>query len=190
MIPLRIGSRERVKEQGLNLLVKIYDRGVVPDSEIREAGSRIYLKKGAVVQETTFDELFQKQSIDPWISQQLSGSINSNGQDLLAQVLQASIVANVFYDDRLTESSIEQAIEEVNPNQGIIEKGVRIIAKGEVVEGEKFQVLKSLEQRYRSDVWSQANYYWVVLGYSILVSLVFIMLFFVLKEIPTSDLCA
>lgn len=179
---LRIGSRERVKEQGLNLLVKIYDRGVVPDSEIREAGSRIYLKKGAVVQETTFDELFQKQSIDPWIAQQLSGSINSNGQDLLAQVLQASIVANVFYDDRLTESSIEQAIEEVNPNQGIIEKGVRIIAKGEVVEGEKFQILKSLEQRYRSDVWSQANYYWVVLGYSILVSLVFIMLFLFLKK--------
>lgn len=179
---LGIGSRERVKQQGLNLLVKIYDSGVVPDSEIREAGSRIYLKKGAIVQEITFDELFQKQSIDPWISQQLSGSINSSGQDLLAQVLQASIVANVFYDDRLTESSIEQAIEEVNPNQGIIEKGVRIIAKGEVVEGEKFQVLKSLEQRYRSDVWSQANYYWVVLGYSILVSLVFIMLFLFLKK--------
>lgn len=174
--------RERLYEYGDDLMEAIYQMGVVSDNEIREAGSRIYLKRGASVRETTFDELFQKQSLAAWIERQMASSFQDEERSFLGQVVLASAIPNVFYDDELTATSIEQQIQQINPNQGIIEKGVRIIARGEVVEGEKYQILKSLEQRYRSDVWSQANYFWVVLGYTILVSLVFIMLLLFLKK--------
>ena len=174
--------KNRLKDYGAQLLGTVYQTGIVSDAEIREAGSRIYLKRGATVRETTFDELFQKQRLPEWIEARMSGSFDTAQKTFLTQVLMASAIPNVYYDDELTAASIEKQIEEINPNQGIIEKGVRIIARGEVVEGEKYQVLRSLEQRYRSDVWSQANYYWVVLGYTILVSLVFIMLLLFLKK--------
>jgi len=103
-------------------------------------------------------------------------------EPLLQQLLRRTIRANVSYNALLTESSIESEIKDINPNRGIIERGARIIAKGEVVEGDKFQVLNSLKEKYQSEVWSQSNYYWVVLGYSVLVSLVFIMLFLFLKK--------
>jgi len=175
-------QKNRLKIFGSDLLESIYETGIVADGEIREAGSRIYLKRGANVRETTFDDLFQKQSLPDWIDQQAASQFDTEQKAFLNQVLMASAIPNVHYDDRLTSNSVEKQLQDVNPNQGIIEKGVRIIARGEVVEGEKYQVLKSLEQRYKSDVWSQANYYWVVLGYTILVSLVFIMLLLFLKK--------
>jgi cyclic-di-AMP phosphodiesterase PgpH len=78
--------------------------------------------------------------------------------------------------------SIEQALNEINPNNGMVEKGARIIAKGEVVEGDKFQRLTSLKDQFQSQVWSQSNYYWLVFGYALLVSLVFMMLFLFLRK--------
>jgi putative nucleotidyltransferase with HDIG domain len=64
----------------------------------------------------------------------------------------------------------------------VIEKGGRIIAKGEVVEGIKFQMLKSLKEEFQSQVWNQSNYTWIIVGYSVLISLVFLMLFLFLKK--------
>ncbi|MGK0378822.1 MAG: putative nucleotidyltransferase with HDIG domain, partial [Patiriisocius sp.] len=82
----------------------------------------------------------------------------------------------------LTENELTIIIESINPNRGIIEKGGRIIAKGEVVEGDTYQILNSLKAEYKSQVWSKSNYLWLLVGYSLLVMLVLLMLFLFLKK--------
>jgi len=73
-------------------------------------------------------------------------------------------------------------LDAINPNQGIVEKGGRIIAKGEVVEGNTYQILSSLKDEYQSQLWSKSNRFWLIFGYAMLVSLVFLMLFLFLKK--------
>ena len=65
-------------------------------------------------------------------------------------------------DSKLTESIILSRIEKINTNRGVIDKGSRIIAKGEVVEGNKFQILNSYKAVFQSQVWSKSNYNWLL----------------------------
>jgi putative nucleotidyltransferase with HDIG domain len=85
-------------------------------------------------------------------------------------------------NSKLTESAVNSEIAAISPNRGIIEKGGRIIAKGEVVEGDTFQILSSLRSEYESQVWSKSNYVWLIVGYTLLVAIVFLMLFLFLKK--------
>ena len=50
------------------------------------------------------------------------------------------------------------------------------------MEGDTYQILNSLKAEYQSQVWSKSNYYWLIAGYIIIVTLVFLMLFLFLKK--------
>ncbi|MDC8004137.1 HDIG domain-containing protein [Aureisphaera galaxeae] len=167
---------------GVSILNSCYTVGVIDEVNAFNSDKLIYLKSGNEVREILYSQLFQKEKLSQTISTRVQLINAKDIEGLLQQLLTRSLVPNVSYNARLTNTSIESDINNINPNRGIIEKGERIIAKGEMVEGDKFQILNSLQARYESDVWSQKNYYWVVLGYSILVSLVFIMLFLFLNK--------
>jgi putative nucleotidyltransferase with HDIG domain len=63
------------------------------------------------------------------------------------------------------------------PIRGLVTKGTRIIAKGEVVEGEKLKILQSLQLEYESQTWTQSNTAWIILGYALLVIIPVLLLF-------------
>ena len=46
----------------------------------------------------------------------------------------------------------------------------------EVIEGDKFQILKSLQSEYESQVWNESNYNWILFAYTLLVALALLML--------------
>ena len=60
-----------------------------------------------------------------------------------------------------------------------------IISKGEIVEGNKYDILKSLEAEYESQVWTDSNYYWVLGAYTLLVALALLMLLLFIKKTGT-----
>lgn len=174
--------RSIAKNMGLNIISSVYETGVIDEVHSFGKDQIIYVKTGNEVSEILYSQLIQARGLSGIIVDRTTIASAEDIEPLLLQLLKRTVKANVTYNAQLTESSIESEIKAINPNRGIIERGARIIAKGEVVEGNKFQVLNSLKEKYQSEVWSQSNYYWVVLGYSVLVSLVFIMLFLFLKK--------
>ena len=151
-------SRSITKEIGLNIVNAAYQKGVLKGTHPFNSEQLIYLKNGNEVNEAVFSQLFKKEQLSKTIVARTESYPDI--RPLLNQLLSTVIVPNVTYNSRLTEASIKEAMEEINPNKGIIEKGSRIIAKGEVVEGNKFQILNSLKEEFQSQVWSQNNYYW------------------------------
>ncbi|MCH9659309.1 MAG: HDIG domain-containing protein [Bacteroidetes bacterium] len=178
-------SRSVTKALGESLIINFYEKGVSDEQHSYQPDKLIYLKKGNEVEEVLYASVHKHQALKEYISSRLERVNASDVASLLQQLLQRIVEPNVTYNTRLSNASVEEAINAINPNRGIIEKGERIIAKGEVLEGDKYQILASLQAKYQSDVWSAKNYYWVVLGYSILVSLVFVMLFLFLKKYRT-----
>lgn len=174
--------RSTAKNMGLNIISSVYQTGVIDEMHSFGKDQIIYVKTGNEVSEILYSQLIQASGLSEIIVDRTTIASAEDIEPLLQQLLKRTVKANVTYNAQLTESSIESEIKAINPNRGIIERGARIIAKGEVVEGDKFQILNSLKEKYQSEVWSQSNYYWVVLGYSVLVSLVFIMLFLFLKK--------
>ena len=109
-------------------------------------------------------------------------SKNLEGGERLENLVQRNLKANVFYNEALTEKALADELSKISYTRGEVSEGSLIIAKGEVVEAENFKILNSLKEEYESELWRGNNYYYIILGYTILVALVLIMLFLFLKR--------
>ncbi|MDX1462528.1 MAG: HDIG domain-containing protein [Marinirhabdus sp.] len=171
-----------VREVGNAFLTEVYRFGVTQDISTVDENDLVYLKKGNVIEEITFSQFTHVDELPEQISAFIDESRAKSDADLLKILLKRSVTPNITIDRELTESSIQAELDAINPNLGIVERGGRIIAKGEVVEGNTFQILSSLRDEYQSMVWSKNNRFWLIFGYAMLVSLVFLMLILFLRK--------
>ncbi|MBT0608722.1 HD family phosphohydrolase [Aequorivita echinoideorum] len=167
---------------GNSIIADIYENGVTDEIHAYDGNKLVYLKKGNEIEERNYSQIFKTDDLDKKVRAAVEANRSEDIQVLLYNLLKDVLRPNVKLNSNLTESAINSEINAINPNRGIIEKGGRIIAKGEVVEGDKFQILNSLKAEYQSQIWSKSNYLWLLVGYSLLVSLVFLMLFLFLKN--------
>ena len=175
-------SKNTIRSLGEKIQNDIYTNGVIDEIYPYSDNKLIYLKKGNEFEEHTYSQFFRKENLNSKVQAMTPQITETADRELLKKLLSRAIEANISLNTELTEGAIESEINALNPNRGIIEKGGRVIAKGEVVEGDKYQILNSLKAEYESQVWSKSNYYWLLIGYSLLVSLVFLMLFLFLKK--------
>lgn len=175
-------SKRTVERLGERIINEIYENGVSDEILPYDKDKLIYLKRGNEIEESNYSQLFKKENLNQKVREVVEKNRTDDIQALLYNLINESIVPNVKLNSKLTEASIDAELKALNPNRGVIEKGGRIIAKGEVVEGDKFQILESLKGEYQSQIWSKNNYLWLLVGYSLLVSLVFLMLFLFLKK--------
>lgn len=101
---------------------------------------------------------------------------------ILGNVLPKTLEANLVFDKALTEKALADELGKISFTRGEVSEGSLIIAKGEVVEAENHKILNSLKEEFESELWRGTNYYFIILGYTILVALVLIMLFLFLKR--------
>lgn len=174
--------KDVVKRLGEGALAEIYANGVIDEIHPYAEDRMVYLKKGNEIEEISYAKLYKNEQLATTITKLLLKAPNSNVEELLRKLIARVVRPNVALNAKLTEAGIASEIKAIIPNRGIIEKDARIIAKGEVVEGDKFQILNSLKAEYQSQVWSKSNYVWLLVGYSLLVSLVFLMLFLFLRK--------
>lgn len=92
------------------------------------------------------------------------------------------IQPNLSYDKSFTEKVLKEDLDKIAYSRGSIEKETLIISKGEIIEGDKYQILESLKSEYESQVWSASNYNWILFAYTLLVSLALLMLLLFLRK--------
>ena len=172
----------KIKDVGLRILDNLYSYGLIGENYSFDSNKLIYLKNGNEIQELTYKQLVYLGEIDRIIKNNVKEYLILDAELFLTELITSIVIPNVTLNSELTASIIKSKIESINPNRGVIDKGSRIIAKGEVVEGNKFQILSSYKAVFESQIWSKSNFYWLLLGYSLLISLVFLMLFLFLKN--------
>ena len=172
----------KTKDVGLRVLDEIYTYGLINENYSFDSDKLIYLKNGNEIQELSYKQLVYIGDLERIIKNKVEEYLILDSELFLTELITSVVLSNVTLNSELTESTIKTKIESINPNRGVIDKGSRIIAKGEVVEGNKFQILSSYKAVFESQIWSKSNFYWLLLGYSLLISLVFLMLFLFLKN--------
>ncbi len=174
-------QRQALRELSEEVVEKLYVHGIfqnVPQSE-----STVVVKNNEAQPVSPSDYLGLEQAKKE-VSEYLSG-INATGANRLQGLIRNSLRANLFYDEALTESALNDELSKISYTRGEVDQGKLIIAKGEIVESEDFKILNSLKDEYESELWMGSNYYFILLGYTILVALVLIMLFLFLKRYRT-----
>ena len=172
----------KIKDVGLRILDNLYSYGLIGENYSFDSNKLIYLKNGNEIQELSYRQLVYLGEIDRIIKNNVKEYLILDAELFLTELITSIVIPNVTLNSELTASIIKSKIESINPNRGVIDKGSRIIAKGEVVEGNKFQILSSYKAVFESQIWSKSNFYRLLLGYSLLISLVFLMLFLFLKN--------
>ena len=89
------------------------------------------------------------------------------------------IAPNLNYDQETTEKLLNEKIESISLTRGMVQKGQRIIYKGEMVGDEEFRVLESLRRDYEQH--NSSGYGYVFLGQSILYMMLFALIFMFLR---------
>lgn len=175
-------TKDQAKLFGRILLNDIYKYGVLQETYSYNEKRQIFLNKGNTAEAITYGQIFTPNALTKTISSRIDNSPYIKFKSDFVALYYDVVKPNVKLNKRLTEGILESELAKVLTTRGGVSKGIRIIAKGEVVEGEKLQILNSLKAEYESQVWSDKNFYWIVLGYCVLVSLALMMLLLFIKK--------
>ena len=112
----------------------------------------------------------------------VSADFTENQLTLMRQLLSELVTVNARLNQALTESAYQSQVEQISMTRGLVPEGSLIVAKGEIIEAENFQILESLKYEYQSTQIEASNTLYIFLAYSALVSLVLILLMLYLRK--------
>ncbi|MGB2087742.1 MAG: HD family phosphohydrolase [Psychroflexus salarius] len=164
-----------------NLLDSIYSRGLISESKRLNNKDLIYLKRANKVQETTYGNLINQDALNRFLNSTLD-TLSQTTQTVLKSFFYDLLEPNVSYDQAFNEKLINSEIANISPTRGSVSKGSKIIAKGEIIEGEKLRILQSLKSEYQSEDLDSTSYILILSGYSLLVALALLMLLLFLYQ--------
>ncbi len=173
------------KNIGNSLLLEIYKNGFVEsisEGRINKTNEVIFLKRNNEVEEILFKNIFTSKDVLKSVNEKLPSVKSTYKNSLYLNILTGILKPNVSYDKDLTDRFLESKLSGISYTKGKVSSGELIILKGDIVEGNKLAILKSLKSESESQVWSESNYNWIVFGYTILVSLALLMLLLFLHK--------
>jgi len=172
-----------VYNKGLEILNTLYTNGVLDKDYNYAADKQIVILVDRTQKSTNnYSNFISQNNIRVLLEQQIDELDMSAFKSQYLSLFFDVIKSNVSLNKSITDNSLQEELDKVSLVRGSIERETLIISKGEVVEGDKFKILKSLESEYQSQVWSEANYNWILGAYTLLVALALLMLLLFLRK--------
>ncbi|WP_158838036.1 HD family phosphohydrolase [Polaribacter sp. L3A8] len=182
---LSIDGVRKLSEIGQGVIDNIYKKGfleVASQDRVSDKNEIVAVRKGNEVEDVIFKNLLTTKEVLEIIRSNLEEEKTFYGKKLLLDLLTEIIKPNVYFDAIYSEKVIDNEIKNISYTKGKVESGKLIILKGDIVEGKKLAILNSLKSESESKVWTDSNYNWIILGYTILVALALLMLLLFLHK--------
>lgn len=170
-------------DASISILDGFYKAGVLPE-EYNFSPNKIIsiLIDNTQTKAVPYNQFFPQTNLNAFIDSKLLGTEAESYITIFKTVFFDIVVPNTVYNEALTKSALNERLDRIALVRGRVEKGTLIISKGEVVQGDKLAVLKSLQSEYESQVWTEANYVWILSAYTVLVALALLMLLLFLRK--------
>ncbi|SEB39495.1 hypothetical protein SAMN05192540_0017 [Maribacter dokdonensis] len=175
-------QKSRLKYFAQVILDSVYAKGILQNNGKQVQRNFIYLVKGNEASKVRVSDFLKVSEINNLVSAILDDNNFSAFEKEIQTLFFDIIEPNVSFDNNLTQKARAEALSKLSYTRGTVDQGRLIIAKGEVVEAENLKILESLKSEYESELWTANNYYFILIGYTVLVALVLIMLFLFLKK--------
>ena len=168
---------------GRNILSELYATGLLSESYNFDNEQIISVLIDNTQSKTVaYNQFFIQTDLKPFITSKIEASEYIEFLPAYLSLFFDVVEPNASYNSSLSESALKERVGRIVPVRGRVDKGTLIISKGEVVQGDKLSVLKSLESEYESQVWTEANYVWILVAYTVLVALALLMLLLFLRK--------
>ncbi|ATA68723.1 phosphohydrolase [Capnocytophaga cynodegmi] len=174
-------KKQELLAKGEEFLKKIYQEGVILSVENTGEGEINLIRNGNEFYEVSLNNILKLNELSSEIAKYFSDApynkYKKNYYDLFFEILQPDITI----EQNFTKKTLEESLKEIVYTRGWVKKGQLIIARGEMVEGERFNTLLSLQSEYEEETWNHQNYVWSLTGYYVLVSIVLLVIGLYLK---------
>ncbi len=175
--------KTELKNQALSIISKFYEYGIINENlKFSDNKNIVILEDNQEVEATEFKNLYNQTEVKSTIENTLTNVFSNSSKNALIAVFFNVIKPNLTYDKTLTENVLNESLQTISINRGVVEKETLIISKGEIVNDSKFQILNSLSKEYESKDWTKSNYYWIVFAYTLLVALALLMLLLFIRK--------
>ena len=182
---LSIDQKILFNKIGVEIINEVYKEGflaTISQNIVANKDALISITKENVVKDIPFKNLYNSNKVLKIITANLEIGFNEFRRKQFFNILSDIIKPNITYDADFTEKVIDNETRKISYTKGKVSSGELIILKGDIVEGKKLAVLSSLKSESESKVWTESNYNWIILGYTILVALALLMLLLFLKK--------
>lgn len=172
-----------LKRVGEEIVDEFYVFGVLNESyNFSDTRAIAILDARIKKQDGFFSDLIKQDAVTPVINRVLEKNgfenYKSNFYSLFFEIIQP----NLIFDKSFTDKALQEELDKIAYARGSVEKETLIIAKGEIIEGDTYQILDSLKSEFETQVWSKSNYSWIIFAYTLLVSLALLMLLLFLRK--------
>lgn len=174
---------EKNRQFSLAILDTVLDRGIISRNNTLKDKPKDYeiiLIKNKVARKRPLDALYSVRKADRRIEEAVNEAADTGkiiNRDIVYTALQDALRQNVYYDKQKSSNARKAIFDEISLTRGMVQKGERIIARGEVVTPKKYQVLKSFEKQYHEKTSITGNQNWITTGQALVISILMLILF-------------
>ncbi|MDF1576177.1 MAG: HDIG domain-containing protein [Bacteroidales bacterium] len=164
-----------------NVLEETYVLGIIEPHPVLEGQvveeTSVMVVKDGLAEEHRLTAMFTGRTAYEYIASELEAAGSSSLAVLSRMNLNDYLEPNIIYDPEMTLKVHQAALDEMTLSQGMVQSGQLIIARGELVTQSDFLIIESLRKEYESNPNVGKNYLVVYGGQFLLISLVFLALF-------------
>ncbi len=177
-----------LKERLTSIISDIYMAGILESSDITDAliqdNGKITIVRGRIATESTLDRIYTQKDA----YQAANAARNEIAEDLedagrigeseFARSVQVYeyIRPNLLYNEETSNTLRERLIRSISPSKGLVQERELIIYKGQIVDGNKYQVLESLKMEYEKRLGKYGSWF-IIVGRLILISACYLVLY-------------
>lgn len=176
-------AKKALFKQGTDIIETLYENGILDtDYPYSKDKPVVLVASNKVEKRLQYQNLVEEKQLTNRLENYLEKSISSENKNRMISLFFDIVKPNVTLNETLTKTTLEEELSQISLTRGSIDKDQLIISKGQVVEDEEYNILKSLKSEYESQVWNTANYNWVLVAYTLLVALALLMLLLFLQK--------
>jgi hypothetical protein len=180
-------SDEKIKSEDMfqefpQILDEIYKTGILQqstDSYKELAGkSEIMVIKGQKAIKTPVNQLYSIKTAYTKLNDTIRAITGNLFPEFLKSVnISDFVVENLYYDEQLNRNEKKQLLDKLSATKGMVQAGERIIFQGDLVGQEKYMILESLKKTYETKRGDNIEYFLVIAGRLLIISIFIVMMF-------------
>lgn len=174
---------DRYKSWVADRLREVYEIGVISLQDRQEmdrlgVSRAVVLEGHNVAEKVDVKRLFTPKTAYDYVLDKANGVAWIDVNLLKAANISNYITPNVEIDRTKTDDAMQIIIDGVMLTSGMVQKGERIIDKGEVITEEKYQILKSLQRSVEGEEeFEKQSNVWNIVGNVLIIVILYLLLF-------------
>ncbi|MDP2336675.1 MAG: HDIG domain-containing protein [Bacteroidota bacterium] len=165
-----------------HILQNLYKSGILPQSinsykELKDKSEIMQIKGNKAIKIPVLNLSSIKTAY-----QELNDTIRTLSgkyyQDIIQKInLSDFVVENLYYDEQRNRHEKKELLDKISSTKGMVQAGERIIFQGDLVGSEKYLILESLKKAYETKRGDNIEYFLVIAGRLIIITLLIVLMF-------------